>query len=116
MIMAARVFSVILLVTRAAVPQTPEELVHTAAQAMQRQDYAAAEKAYRRFLQVSPDVAEVQSNLGVACYSQHRFSCAEEAFAHALKLAPELFVPNLVLGEIRFQQSRYQEALEVLSK
>jgi tetratricopeptide (TPR) repeat protein len=116
MIMPGRVFLVILLVTRAAVPQTAEELAQTAAQAMQRQDYAAAEKAYRQFLQVSPDVAEVHSNLGVACYSQHRFPCAEEAFARALKLAPELFVPNLVLGEIRFQQSRYQEALGVLSK
>jgi tetratricopeptide (TPR) repeat protein len=116
MIIPARAFLVMVLVTRAAVPQTPKELARTAAQAMQRQDYAAAEKAYRQFLQVSPDVAEVQSNLGVACYSQHKFPCAEEAFTHALKLAPELFVPNLVLGEIRFQQSRYQEALEVLSK
>jgi tetratricopeptide (TPR) repeat protein len=116
MTIPARVFVVILVVTRTVRPQTPEELTQTAAHAMQQQDYATAEKAYRQFIQLSPDVAEVHSNLGVACYSQNKFPCAEEAFTHALKLAPELFVPNFVLGEIRFQQGRYQEALGVLTK
>src|SRR5215471_7579130 len=116
MIWRARVFLFILLLNRAAFPQTPEELAQTAVRAMQQQDYATAENAYREFLQLSPDVAEVHNNLGVACYSQNKFHCAEEAFTHALKLAPELFVPNFVLGQIRFQQGRYQEALGVLSK
>ena len=116
MTIPARVFVLILVVTRAAQPQTPEELAQTASHAMQQQDYATAEKAYRQFIQLSPDVAEVHSNLGVACYSQNKFPCAEEALTHALKLAPELFVPNFVLGEIRFQQGRYQEALGLLTK
>src|SRR5436309_1433232 len=116
MTMRVRAFLIILTLTRAAVPQTLEELAQTAARAMQQQDYETAERAYRQFLQLSPNVVEVQSNLGVACYSQNKFPCAEEAFAHALKLAPELFVPNFLLGQIRFQQDRYQEALEVLSK
>ena len=112
----ARMFLIIFTTTRVALPQTPEELAQTAARAMQQQDYAAAEKAYRHFLKLSPDVAEVLSNLGVACYSQNKFPCAEEALNQALKLAPELFVPNFLLGKIRFQQSRYQEALGVLGK
>lgn len=116
MIRGARVFLFILMLNRAAFPQTPEELAETAVRAMQQQDYATAEKAYRQFLQLSPDVPEVRSNLGVACYSQKKFVCAEEAFSYALKLAPELFVPNFVLGQICFQQGRYQEALGVLSK
>ena len=59
MTVPARVFVVILVVTRAARPQTPEELAQTAAHAMQHQDYATAEKAYRQFIQLSPDGAEV---------------------------------------------------------
>ena len=47
MTIPARVFVLILVVTRAARPQTPEELAQTAAHAMQHQDYATAEKAYR---------------------------------------------------------------------
>ncbi|PYT21583.1 MAG: hypothetical protein DMG57_38235 [Acidobacteria bacterium] len=116
MIRRARVFLFILMLNRVAFPQTSEELAQTAARAMQQQDYATAEKAYRQFLQLSPDVAEVRSNLGVACYSQKKFVCAEGAFTDALKLAPELFAPNFVLGQIRFQQGRYQQALGVLRK
>ncbi len=112
----AHVLLIILTTTRVALPQTPDELAQTAARAMQQQDYAAAEKAYRQFLRLSPNVAEVHSNLGVACYSQNKFPCAEEALNHALKLAPQLFVPNFLLGQIGFQQGRYQEALGVLSK
>lgn len=112
----ARTLLAILGLTRAAFSQTPEELAHTADHAMQQQDYGTAEKVYRRLIRLSPDVAEVHSNLGVACYSQHKFPCAEEAFVRALKLTPELFVPNYLLGEIRFQQGRYQGALDALSK
>lgn len=116
MTVLARAFLVILMVTRAARPQTPEEMAEAATRAMQQQDYAGAEKAYRRFLQLFPDVAEVHSNLGVACYSQDKFPCAEEAFTRALKLAPEMFVPNFLLGKILFQQGHYQAALDLLRK
>src|SRR5260370_19977107 len=114
MIRRARVFVFLLLLNWSAAPQTGEELAQSAARAMQRDDYATGETAYRQFLQLCPNVVEVHSNLGVACYSQQKFTCAEEAFTHTLKLAPELFVPHFVLGQIRFQQGRYQEALEVL--
>jgi tetratricopeptide (TPR) repeat protein len=116
MIRQARAFLLLLILTHGAAPQTPEELAQTAAHAMQQQDYVAAEKAYHQLLQLSPDVVEVHSNLGVACYSQKKFVCAEQAFTHALRLSPELFVPNFLLGQIRFQQGHYQEALGVLSK
>ena len=104
MISTARALLITTLLIRAGAAQTAEELAQTAARAMQQQDYAAAENAYHKLLQLSPDVAEVYSNLGLACYSQKRLPCAEEALTHALKLAPDLFVPNFLLGEIRFQQ------------
>ena len=116
MIRQAHVPLITLLLSCVAAAQDPEELAQAAAQAMQRQDYPAAEKAYRDFLRLSPDVAMAHSNLGIACYSQNKFPCAEEAFTHALKLAPDLFAPNYVLGEMRFHQGRYQEALGVLTK
>ena len=116
MIRDVRTFLIVLVLTRVAVPQTPEELAQIAARAMQQQDYATAEKVYRQFLQLAPNIVEIYSNLGLACYSQNKFPCAEEAFTHALKLAPDLFVPNFLLGKIYFQQGRYQAAIGVLRK
>ena len=116
MIAPARALLITMLLFGASAAQTQEELAQTAARAMQQHDYAAAENAYRQFLQLSPDVAEVHSNLGLACYSQKKLPCAEEALTHARKLAPSLFAPNFLLGEIRFQQGRYHEALGVLSQ
>jgi tetratricopeptide (TPR) repeat protein len=115
MIAPARAFLIIFMLLGPAAAQNAEELAQTAARAMQQQDYGTAENAYRQLLQLSPNVAEVHSNLGLACYSQKKIPCAEEALTHALKLAPDLFVPNFLLGEIRFQQGRYQEALGLVS-
>jgi tetratricopeptide (TPR) repeat protein len=116
MISPARAFLTTMLLVGAAAAQTAEELAQTGARAMQQQDYATAENVYRQLLQLSPEVAEVHSNLGLACYSQKKLPCAEEALTQALQLAPGLFVPNFLLGEIRFQEGRYKEALGLLSK
>jgi len=116
MIAPARALLITMLLFGASAAQTEEELAQTAARAMQQHDYAAAENAYRQVLQLSPDVAEVHSNLGLACYSQKQLPCAEEALTHAQQLAPALFVPNFLSGEIRFQQGRYQAALIGLTK
>lgn len=100
----------------AALGQSPAEIAERAGKAMQQQDYAAAEVAYRQFVKLSPEVAEAYSNLGLACYFQKKFAGAEEAFAKALHLSPDLFLPNFLLSQIRFQQGRYQESLPMIRK
>ena len=96
--------------------QTVEEIAGRAAAAMARNDYAAAEEAYRQFLKKMPSVAEAQSNLGIACYFQEKYREAEQAFRQALKLQPGLFTPSYLLGQICFRQGRYEEALPMLEK
>ena len=96
--------------------QSPQELAGKAAQAMQRKDYAAAESTYRQLIPLAPRMAELHSNLGLACFLQKKVPCAVEAFQAALELKDELFLPNFTLGQIRFQQGRYRDARELAGK
>lgn len=94
----------------AAAAQSPQELARRAGEAMQRQDYAAAESTYRTLIPQAPQMAELHSNLGLACFMQKRIPCTVEAFQTALRLNRDLFLPNYLLGQIRFQQGRYEDA------
>ena len=81
---------------------------------MQSKDYPAAERLYRQLIPYAPEMAELHSNLGLACHLQNKGDCAEQAFLKALELKKDLFLPNFVIGEKRFKQNRYQEALPLL--
>ena len=94
--------------------KSPQELASQAGQAMQRKDYPAAERLYRQLIPHAPQMAELHSNLGLACHLQNKGDCAEQAFLRALQLKKELFLPNFVVGEKRFKQNRYDEALPLL--
>ena len=61
-------------------------------------------------------MAELHSNLGLACFLQKKVPCAVESFQAALELKGELFLPNFTLGQIRFQQGRYRDARELAGK
>ena len=81
---------------------------------MQSKDYPAAERLYRQLIPYAPKMAELHSNLGLACHLQNKGDCAEQAFLKALDLNKDLFLPNFVMGEKRFKQNRYEEALPLL--
>ena len=81
---------------------------------MQSKDYPAAERLYRQLTPYAPEMAELHSNLGLACHLQNKGDCAEQAFLKALELNKDLFLPNFVMGEKRFKQNRYEEALPLL--
>jgi tetratricopeptide (TPR) repeat protein len=87
-----------------------------AAEAMERQDYAAAEGAYQALLALSPNLAEARSNLGVALYLQKKYEPASEQFQLALKLKSSLFVPNFFLARIYSRQWRFREALPLAQR
>ena len=103
-------FATGLAVVVAAAAQSPQELARQAGEAMQRQEYAAAESAYRRLIPQAPKMAELHSNLGLACFMQKKIPCTVEALRTALRLNRDLFLPNYLLGQIQFQQGRYAEA------
>ena len=81
---------------------------------MQSKDYRAAERLYRQLIPHAPEMAELHSNLGLACHLQNKGDCAEQAFLKALQLKKDLFLPNFVMGEKRFNQNRYDAALPLL--
>ena len=83
---------------------------------MQRQQYAAAESAYRRLIPQAPEMAELHSNLGLACFMQKKIPCSVEALQTALQLNKDLFLPNYLLGQIRFQQERYVQARRLVER
>lgn len=93
-----------------ATAQSPQELAGQAAEAMQRKEYERAESAYRHLIPQAPQMAELHSNLGLACFMQKKIPCTVESFQSALRLNRDLFLPNYLLGQIRFQQGLYTEA------
>lgn len=92
--------------------QSISELAERATRAMQSQDYAAAEVAYQQLASIAPSMAELQSNLGLACLLQGKAPCAAQAFESALEIDSELFLPNYSMAQMRFQQGRYLEGRE----
>lgn len=96
--------------------QSPQELAAAAGRALQNKDYATAEKTYAQLLKLVPDVAEMHSNHGMACYFQQKFDCSEKAFSRALALKQELFLPNLLLGQILFDRDEYKSAYPLVER
>jgi tetratricopeptide (TPR) repeat protein len=87
-----------------------------AAEAMQRLDYAAAEREYLKLVKLAPKVAEVHSNLGLACYLQGKLELAVEHFQNALTLKPSLYGPYYFLARIHYKQGKFREALPFLER
>jgi tetratricopeptide (TPR) repeat protein len=96
--------------------QSFSERASQAAQALQNGDYTTAEQLYTELAHANPNLAEIQSNLGLAQYFQFKLGAAEESFRGALRLDPRLFVPNFFLGKMYFQKGRFTDALPSLKR
>jgi hypothetical protein len=83
---------------------------------MQEGRYPEAEQLYAGLTRLTPQVAEVYSNLGLSRYYQKKFDPAESAFRTALGLKSDMFVPNLLLGEIYAGKGRYPAALPLAER
>jgi len=79
-------------------PSKFESLLASAQQAQARRDFEAAADSYRKAVALHPEIAELQTNLGLMCYQTARDQQALAAFLRAIRLKPGLFVPNLFLG------------------
>jgi len=85
-----------------------------AAQAMERHDYAAAEREYLAVVRLAPSMAEARSNLGLVYYLQKKYDLATVQFERAVKLKPSLYAPYYFLGRIRHAQRRFSDAVPLL--
>jgi len=73
---------------------------------------AEAEEAYRRALQINPDLPEGLINLGRLLQSQMRLHEAEDLYRRARTAQPDLAIAAFNLGTVLDEQRRPQEALE----
>ena len=85
-----------------------------AREAEKRGDLATAEKEYRAVLKLSPDLAEVSSNLGLVYYLQRKDEDAIKVFQEALKRKPSLVAANLFLGMTYTRTNQYDKSIEPL--
>jgi tetratricopeptide (TPR) repeat protein len=104
------------LLSRTTTAQSASNLASRAAQAMQSEDYAEAEKLFLRLTEAAPDVPEMYSNLGLAQYYEKKPELARRAFAKSLSMKSNLFVPNFYLAKINCEEGKYAEALPLLRK
>ena len=85
-----------------------------AERAIGAKDWAAAARALEKLAQLSPDVPQVQGNLGMAYYSLSRILEASQAFERALKLNPKMAQAELMLGLCYAELGRNKEAVSIL--
>lgn len=80
-----------------------------------------AVEAFRKAVELKPDLAEAYINLGLLCFRQDKIDEAEKALLKALELKPEDTKIKQALGSVYFekakgllQQDKTDEALEIL--
>ena len=85
-------------------------------EAQRKGDFQTALQKYQQLVQLRPDLAELQANLGLIHFHLGHRKAAEATFRKALSLKPELPGVDLYLGTIVFEQRRYREATTHLKK
>ena len=76
--MLSRLTAAVTLASVMSLAQSPQELASQAGRAMQSKDYPTAERLYRQLIPYAPEMAELHSNLGLACHLQNKGHCAEK--------------------------------------
>ncbi len=85
--------------------------------ALEDGDYATAERAYEKFRDLEPEIAEVHANLGLIYFElRENIGEAIPEFQRALKLKPSLAKTETLLAMSLSEISRYREALPGLEK
>ncbi len=79
-------------------------------------DYATAERHDRTIVQLQPQMAEAQMNLGLSCYLQRKYPEAISAFEQGLRLKPEMWNAELFLGISHFNLNQIAAALPLLQR
>lgn len=92
------------------------KLLHTAQDALSRNDYAAAADTLRQVVEAQPTLTAAWFNLAYAYTGLHKNDEAVAAYKKTLELDPNLFEARLNLGTLLMQLNKPQDALEHLEK
>lgn len=96
--------------------ESVQELSSRAAQAERRGDYAVAAAAYKRIVDLRPDLTSARVNLGLMRYLAREYAEAANDFQAVLRSEPGAFVPNLFLGLTLLRLQRPAEAIPHLRR
>jgi tetratricopeptide (TPR) repeat protein len=97
-------------------PKDPFGVNQLAEEAWLRQDWAAAEDAYERLLELDPNWVTAQNRLGYMAMAVGDFDEAEERFLAYRFVAPDQANPHDSMGELLTVVGRYDEALAELEE
>ena len=79
-------------------------------------DLEAAERAFRRVIELYPDYAPTHLRLGRVLVATNRPEAAAKQFARALELAPDLQPARLGLAQVHLSEGRLAEAQTLLEE
>ena len=92
------------------------KLLHSAQDALGRNDFAAAADALKQVVEVQPALTPAWFNLAYAYTGLHKHDEAVASYKKTLELDPNLFEARLNLGILLMQLNNPQSALEHLEK
>lgn len=87
-----------------------------AVMAVQRSEFATAEKNFQAAQSVAPPTAELLSDVGYCYYLQHRLSEAEATLKEAIKLEPNCALAANNLGLVFGAQGRFRESVKMFRR
>ena len=87
-----------------------------AQQAAARKDFSSAAVSYRQAVQISPQTAELWTNLGLMYHETSNFPEAIKSFTEAARLKPTLYVPQLFMGIDNLELKQIEAAIPFLQK
>ena len=96
--------------------QTDEKMIRKGNRNYRRGNYTEAEVSYRKALEVRPNNANAQFNLGDALFSQQNYDAAYEAFQKVVEMSPDAKLKsNAVynMGNCLLEQGKYYDAFNI---
>ena len=81
-----------------------------------QQDREGAEAAFRRAIQIDPNLAEAYANLGSLLANQNKLAEALPNFQTAIRLKPNVPEFHYMLGQVLYAQNKMADAVESVKK
>jgi tetratricopeptide (TPR) repeat protein len=115
---AAALFAIAVLSSNCVYAQSTnfQEQYEEAQRALGEGRYAEAERAYEKFRETNPNVAEIRANLGLIYFEEKKFQQAVPELRQALRLKPSLSKSAALLAMSLSELGQYAEAIPGLEK
>ena len=100
----------------ASAQSSDEKLIRKGNRQYNKQNYAEAEVNYKKALEVRPNNANAQFNLGDALFAQQNYDAAFEAFQKVVEMSPDAKLKSdavFNMGNCLLEQGKYYDAFNI---